>query len=170
MRVAFVEDILRFSIPLGIPGIAAALREGGHEVEVFVANKLEKTFDEIETYAPDFVAFSVISGSHIGYYAIARSLKERLGVLTMWGGPHPTFFPEMIEFPWVDAVCRGEGEEAVVKFADAFDGAGAFEIVADGLLQQSLILVEVEMHGLYFRGRPRMRSAMMLRWIWFVPA
>ena len=148
MRVAFVEDILRFSIPLGIPGIAAALREGGHEVEVFVANKLEKTFDEIETYAPDFVAFSVISGSHIGYYAIARSLKERLGVLTMWGGPHPTFFPEMIEFPWVDAVCRGEGEEAVVKFADAFDAAGGeipldvpnFWVKRDGEIHRMAVL------------------------------
>ena len=121
MRVAFIEDILRFSIPLGITGIGAMLREAGHEVEVFVANKLEKTLSEVKAYAPDVVAFSVISGCHQGYYAIARAVKDLLGVPTMWGGPHPTFFPEMIELPWVDAVCIGEGEEAVLKFADAFD-------------------------------------------------
>ncbi len=40
--------------------------------------------------------------------------------------------------------------------------------------QQSLVFGEVEFHGRsprrYFRGRPRMRSAMMLRWISLVPA
>ncbi|MBK8233877.1 MAG: B12-binding domain-containing radical SAM protein [Candidatus Eisenbacteria bacterium] len=126
MRIAFVEDILRFSIPLGIAGIAASLREGGHAVRVSVVTKdLDRTLDELADWKPDAIAFSVISGSHRGYYEIARRAKERLGVLTLWGGPHPTFFPEIIELPWVDAVCIGEGEEAVCALADEFDALGA---------------------------------------------
>jgi anaerobic magnesium-protoporphyrin IX monomethyl ester cyclase len=122
MRIAFVEDILRFSIPLGITSIAGMLRRGGHDAQVFVAgSKLEKTVQQVADFGPDAVAFSVISGSHQGYYAIARRLKESLGIPTIWGGPHPTFFPEMIELPWVDAVCLGEGEEAALEFADRFD-------------------------------------------------
>lgn len=125
MRIAFVEDTIRFSIPLGITGIASMLREGGHEVDLFVIGaRPDRTIEAIGAYGPDAVAFSVISGSHQGYYAFARLLKQRLGVPTIWGGPHPTFFPEMIDLPWVDAVCVGEGEEASLVFADRFEEAG----------------------------------------------
>ena len=37
------------------------------------------------------------------------------------------------------------------------------------LRQRDLIVGELEVHR-YSLGRPRMRSAMMLRWIWLVPA
>ncbi len=125
MRIAFVEDILRFSIPLGITGVAAMLRKGGHDVRVFVVGRdLDATLDRMREWNPDAVAFSVISGSHKGFYAIAQEVKARLGVPTIWGGPHPTFFPEMIDLPWVDAVCQGEGEESLLALADCFDGDG----------------------------------------------
>ncbi len=149
MRIAFVEDIIRFSIPLGITGIASMLREGGHEVDLFViGTKPEGTCDAISAYRPDAVAFSVISGSHQGYYAFARLLKERVGVPTIWGGPHPTFFPEMIELPWVDAVCVGEGEEAALVFADRFEAAGRrlpvdapnFWVKRDGEIHRNRVL------------------------------
>src|SRR5690606_351706 len=44
---------------------------------------------------------------------------------------------------------------------------------ADALLEGGLVLVQIEVHVLAsYRslGRPRMRSATMLRWIWVVPA
>jgi radical SAM superfamily enzyme YgiQ (UPF0313 family) len=125
MRIAFVEDVIRFSIPLGNTGIAAMLRHGGHESALFViGDRPEETIDRIAAYGADAVAFSVISGSHQGYYAFARHLKRRLGLPTIWGGPHPTFFPEMVELDCADAVCVGEGEEAALRFADAFDAGG----------------------------------------------
>jgi len=107
MRIAFVEDILRFSIPLGITTIAACLREAGHEAQVYVTGaRLQDTLDAIKEYKPDAVAFSVISGSHKDYYKIAARIKEQPSVYTLWGGPHPTFFPEMIELPFVDKIGR----------------------------------------------------------------
>lgn len=125
MRIAFVDDTIRFSIPLGITGVAAMLRQGGHEVNLFViGNRMEETIAGIRLFSPDAVAFSVISGSQQGYYAIARRLKEQLDLPTIWGGPHATFFPEMINLTWVDAVCVGEGEEAALEFAGRFDAEG----------------------------------------------
>jgi radical SAM superfamily enzyme YgiQ (UPF0313 family) len=101
------------------------LREGGHDVAVFVADSgPEQILGRLERYAPDALAFSVISGSHQGYYGLARQAKERLGLPTIWGGPHPTFFPEIVELDWVDAVCLGEGEEAMLEFAERFDASG----------------------------------------------
>ena len=49
MKIAFVQDILGFSIPLGTTMIAGVLREGGHDVDVFVVeNKLQKTLQKHE--------------------------------------------------------------------------------------------------------------------------
>jgi radical SAM superfamily enzyme YgiQ (UPF0313 family) len=125
MRVAFVEDILRFSIPLGITTIAGALREGGHDVAAFVVESdLAGTVEKVADFRPDAIALSVLSGSHLGYTTIARVMKEGLDIPAIWGGPHPTFFPELVEQDCADAVCLGEGEEAALAFANAFDELG----------------------------------------------
>lgn len=101
------------------------LRHGGHDTGVFVVDKdLSSTVDRLAAYKPDAVAFSVISGSHKGYYAISAAVKDRLGVPVIWGGPHATFFPEVVQTPYADAACVGEGEEAMLQFADRFEAEG----------------------------------------------
>ena len=125
MKIAFVQDILGFSIPLGTTMVAGNLREGGHQVALYVVeNNLEKTLKELKEYKPDIVAFSVISGSHQGYIKIARTIKEKLNIPILWGGPHVTFFPKIIEEDYADAICIGEGEEAALEFANEFDKLG----------------------------------------------
>ena len=79
MKIAFVQDIIQFSVPLGTTLIAGNLRKGGHEVELFVCeNNLDKTLQELKVYKPDAVAFSVITGSHLEYIKIARIIKQKL--------------------------------------------------------------------------------------------
>jgi radical SAM superfamily enzyme YgiQ (UPF0313 family) len=46
-------------------------------------------------------------------------LKEK--IITVFGGPHATFFPEMIGENCVDVICIGEGEEALAELADKID-------------------------------------------------
>ena len=125
MRIAFVQDIIQFSVPLGTTLIAGSLRHSGHEVEVYaVENNLDKTLEQLEEYKPDAVAFSVITGSHKEYIKIAKSIKQKLNLPIIWGGPHATFFPKIIEEDYADAVCIGEGEDAAVDFANEFDKEG----------------------------------------------
>ncbi len=45
------------------------------------------------------------------------------------GGPHPTYFPEVIEQGPLDAICIGEGEESFPEFLDAWS-AGMAEVPA----------------------------------------
>ena len=95
MRLAFVQDIIQFSVPLGTALIAGSLRHGGHEVEVYIVdNNLDKAVKDLEQYKPDAVAFSVITGSHLEYIKIARTIKKKLDIPIIWGGPHATFFPK----------------------------------------------------------------------------
>jgi anaerobic magnesium-protoporphyrin IX monomethyl ester cyclase len=125
MRIAFVDETIRFSIPLGITGVAAMLRRGGHAVELFVVGRRPvRTLEAIRAWRPDAVCFSVMTGSHQVLLDFARRLKQRIPVPTVFGGAHPTFFPEIIELSWVDAVCRGEGEEAALEFFDRMAADG----------------------------------------------
>lgn len=105
--------------PLGIMYLAAVLKQAGHEVH-FVDAGLDR---EWERYAlrvsPDIVAYSVITGNQNDLLDINRKLKRRFDFLSIWGGPHPTFFPEFIEEDGVDAICIGEGEGAFVDVANA---------------------------------------------------
>ena len=154
MKLAFVQDINQFSVPLGTTLIAGNLRKAGHGVEVYVVeNNLDKTLRELEQYKPDAVAFSVITGSHQEYIKIARNIKQKLNIPIIWGGPHATFFPKIIEENYADAVCVGEGEDAALDFANAFDNSG-------GKIPTEIKNFWVKIDGKIYRNpvRPRIRD------------
>ncbi|MDO8803961.1 MAG: radical SAM protein [Elusimicrobiota bacterium] len=75
----------------------------------------------IESFKPDVIGFSIMTGSHRWALGMAKALKSRYNVMTLFGGAHPTFFPEFIGEDGVDVICRGEGEEAVLDLLDALD-------------------------------------------------
>ena len=125
MRIAFVQDVNTFSVPIGTAIIAGVLRDKGHEVDLFVdENKIDKTIFDLNKFNPQIIGMSVTSGSHIKYIEIAKEIKKRMNVPILWGGPHVTFFPKIIEEDYIDAVCVGEGDEAITEFADTFDSLG----------------------------------------------
>ena len=143
-----MQNKIQFAVQMGTAMIAGNLRHGGHEVDVFVvANHLDKTIRELKQYKPDAVAFSVISGSHQEYIIIARTIKRKLNIPIIWGGPHATFFPKIIEEDYADVVCVGEGEEAALDFANAFDKDGKkipikianFWVKRDGIIYRNAV-------------------------------
>jgi radical SAM superfamily enzyme YgiQ (UPF0313 family) len=108
--------------------MAAVLRQAGHDVALAVADREDAVAAAI-AYRPDILGYSVMTGSQGGYFALNRRIRaavdpQRVGagqppVFVAFGGPHPTFFPEMIAEPGVDGICVGEGEGAMVDLADA---------------------------------------------------
>ena len=100
--------------PLGIMYLSAALKRAGHKVSFFDVALEPRWLDRLVDTAPDLVAYSVITGNERFFLEVNRTIKRRLDVLSLWGGPHPTFFPELIEEEGVDMLCVGEGEEAMV--------------------------------------------------------
>ena len=105
--------------PLGIAYLSASLKKAGYETDIIKTEK-ENLWSKIENYSPDVLAFSTTTGWHKYYIKLAEDIKKKYpSLITLFGGAHPTFFPEMVEQQGVDAVCRGEGERAVVAFANA---------------------------------------------------
>lgn len=117
MRVLFVTK--KFDVePLGIMYLSAVLQKDGHQVDIATD---EDVFAEMERFKPHIVAFSVMTGDQNFFVSLNREVKENFNVVSIMGGPHPTFFPEVIEEPGLDMICIGEGEGAMVDLANRME-------------------------------------------------
>ena len=102
--------------PLGIAYLSAMLKENGHQAKLVLTETLDNTV--INTA---IVAYSVTTGKHRHYIEVNRWVKEEYpNVVSIFGGPHCTFFPEFAKEYGVDFIFRGEGFEAIVEFMDRY--------------------------------------------------
>ncbi|MEI7482661.1 MAG: radical SAM protein [Elusimicrobiota bacterium] len=120
-KVVFVQDSL-FEYQ-GIEALSAFLKSKGHSVSLMVLSEAgaKNISSEITKSAPDVLAFSVTSYNYEWALELSISVKEKLKVLSVFGGAHPTCFPEFIRAEGVDVICRGEGEEAFAELCGAMD-------------------------------------------------
>lgn len=112
--------------PHGILLISSLLKRAGHRVSLVVATE-EDPVEAAVRLRPDVVGYTVYTGTHNWYLRLNQRIRARLpGVFSIFGGPHPTFFPEMIEQEGVDGLCLGEGEYATLDLMNALlvDGEG----------------------------------------------
>jgi radical SAM superfamily enzyme YgiQ (UPF0313 family) len=120
MRALFIVRDLASAEPLGLMQLAALLKQAGHQVRLVGARttRLAPVMDE---FAPELVGYTACTGLHRYLIRLNRWLKSRWRFVSVFGGPHPTFFPEMIGEEGVDAVCRGEGDGAILDIAAAIE-------------------------------------------------
>jgi radical SAM superfamily enzyme YgiQ (UPF0313 family) len=118
MRVLFLSTFLAQE-PLGVMALSAALKRAGHETRMlFVPDPRLPLV--LRNWRPDVVAYSAMTGTHKPLAGLNRIVKRmRPQVMSIAGGAHPTVVPEYIEEPGLDAICRGEGEAAMVEFVGA---------------------------------------------------
>ncbi len=126
--------------PLQLAYCAGAAEDAGHEAKIFDAMNNGSTFDDvrsvIESYRPDFVMtmdYLPVTGAistatvpaALEALEVAKSVDP--GIVTIIGGPHPTFMYEEIldGSPHVDYVLRGEMEETLPELLAATKGGNA---------------------------------------------
>jgi radical SAM superfamily enzyme YgiQ (UPF0313 family) len=120
MKIAFILNSLNVSTPLGIMHLSAALKREGHET-FLICFKKENLFKKLKELKPDILAYSITTGAHKEYISINKKIKKYFKGYSIFGGPHPTFYPEIIKEEGIDAVCRGEGEEALVELVNKLE-------------------------------------------------
>jgi radical SAM superfamily enzyme YgiQ (UPF0313 family) len=129
LRVLFVAQQIDYE-PQGIMNLSSVLKGAGHQVDLAVGAHQDPLAAARE-FQPDVVAYSVITGSQRYYLDLNRRIKAEMpSLFAAFGGPHPTFFPEMVREAGVDGICRGEGEGALLELVDALD-RGGFQAVLD---------------------------------------
>ena len=117
--------------PLQLAYLAGAALKAGHEAKIFDAMNKDLGFEEIraqvQDYQPDYVMsldYLPVTGA-ISTATVPAALKALAtakdvdpNIITMIGGPHPTFmYDEMLRDPEssADYIIRGEGEATLVE-------------------------------------------------------
>ncbi len=108
----------------GIGFLAAALKRAGHTVSLLHLTRalLKEDYQQkiLLSGNPAVIGFSVTS--NMWPYArdwIAWTKEKFIDTLIICGGVHPTLNPEdVIETYGVDAICLGEGEEALIELCN----------------------------------------------------
>jgi len=121
MRVLFLIKNIRDQ-RYGILCLAAYLKERGHVLDyahVRNGESLPEVMRKIEEFAPDYLAVTAMSGEIKVLLSVLRGVKAAYpGLYTVLGGPHATFAPDVLKEAVIDALCRGEGEEAFAEFLE----------------------------------------------------
>jgi len=110
----------------GPQSISAVARAQGHSVSLVIPSFERKPWQAIQDFDPQVVGFSLATVERAEAFEWAAAVKQRTRALVLMGGVDPTFYPEMVDHPAVDLVCRGEGEEAVAELLTALDQDGDF--------------------------------------------
>ena len=110
IRLAFVHR-LSFNKPLGIGYLSAYLKMCFPDIEIELFDPKIDSIDAIKNFCPTFVLYSVMAGEHRESINRNKKLKKILDpYISVFGGPYPTYFPDMIHEEGIDIICRGEGE------------------------------------------------------------
>lgn len=121
MKILFVIKDVEYIDPMGIMLLSALAKEKGHTtaVSVLANGKLK---DDVLAFGPDVVAFSAKTGEHKYYLAANNQIKGfDKSIFTIMGGPHATFFPEIISQYDINALCIGEGDDAWPELLTALE-------------------------------------------------
>lgn len=98
---------------LGIGYLSSVLQKEGYAVGI---TRPDTMWEDIFDIRPDIIAVSTTTGQHIKYLKLARKIKECWpGIKIVFGGAHPTYFPEIAKESCVDFIIRGEGEVSFLK-------------------------------------------------------
>ncbi len=138
MRVLLINPFYPISEtpspPLGLAYLAAALSEAGIEVKVLdlVVFPYSQSLlqNVLEQFQPRIAGLTAVSMTFNFAIDVIRDIKHLCpDILTVMGGPHVSFCAQetMLQFPDLDFVVLGEGEQTVVELARAIDNGRRWE-------------------------------------------
>lgn len=145
MKVAFAQFF--FFEYIGVMYLSACLKRSGHDVEVFIpTSTTEKFVKEIVDFKPDVIGFSIMTGSQNWALQLSNKIKKKIEVYSIFGGAHPTFFPEILNEDGVDCVCIGEADETLVEIAN---------MLSNGIVPKNIPGAWFKVDGKVFKNEPR---------------
>jgi radical SAM superfamily enzyme YgiQ (UPF0313 family) len=105
--------------------LSSYLKERGHEVEVFCSPNLRRVLNKVREYKPRVVGFHTITGQHLFAVKAAGRIKQEFkDISTIAGGPHATFFPELLRKGTLDYVGINECEKPLSQLLERLESGG----------------------------------------------
>ena len=151
------------SPPLGLAFLAAALERAGVDVRVLdlVVNPYGREWlaDYLSEYQPDIVGATSVTMSFDSAMAVLEDVKGiNPEIRTVMGGPHVSFraVESMKEFPALDFIIQGEGEESVVELTAAVARGSGFEDILGLVFRRDggIVCTETRLPGIDVNSLP----------------
>ncbi|MFO8009235.1 MAG: radical SAM protein [Dehalococcoidia bacterium] len=117
MNVLFLQKDI-FAKP-SVMALSAILKRAGHRCDVLVDDLEKDITGKGLDMDPDIIAFSITTSEHSWMNVTGTAIREKFKGIMVCGGPHPTLYPRIIQDSFLDALCRGEGDEAFLEFVNA---------------------------------------------------
>jgi len=129
MKIAIIQKIPYEFI--GVMCISSVIKKAGHDCEIFIADwEGKRLFENIRLYDPDIISFSLLSPDYKWFKdCVSGARRYKLGMPIIVGGPHATFFPDLIEENDVDYVFRGEAEDSLEEFLRLYGDRGKIKSI-----------------------------------------
>ncbi|MGA2031194.1 MAG: radical SAM protein [Thermoguttaceae bacterium] len=159
-KVLFLQNISYDYV--GTMMLSAELKQAGHQCLVKTGHTISAFRAIIEQERPDIIGFSLMSGLHLWANDITaqiRAMNLPYRPFIIYGGPHPTFFPDILTKSQADAVCIGEGDGAIVDLANCIANGGDPTTIANLHVKKGAEIVRnpvrplVELDSLPFADR-----------------
>ncbi len=127
-RFAFIQNL--WTENLGIMYLSSALKAAGHEARIFIDVRGSNALQEALDYQPQAVGVSCTTGlHHWGLDFLRRFKAAKPEIVTLIGGPHATFCPEVALEEGVDFAVMGEAERAVCAIAEELEGSREIQLL-----------------------------------------
>jgi radical SAM superfamily enzyme YgiQ (UPF0313 family) len=105
---------------IGLPIISTILKNAGYNVKAYAEDLEAVDFNEIAD--ADIVGISSITSTATRAYDLLKEIKKfKKDIVTVTGGPHPTFCPDESLENGFDYAVRGEGEKTIIELLDAIN-------------------------------------------------
>ncbi|MBF0503759.1 MAG: B12-binding domain-containing radical SAM protein [Candidatus Omnitrophica bacterium] len=139
MRVIFVTDLFSIIEPMGAMQLSAILKAHGHETDICALQE-GKTIDMIKTYGPQVIACSFMTTEAERFRLFVEKARQLFPyTVIIAGGPHPTYYPQIVDTWALDAVVVGEGDMIIVP-------------LLEGLIQRKSVRMLMNVHTKEFKN------------------
>lgn len=120
MRVLFLQKEI-FAKP-GIMLLSAILKQAGHDCDVLVEDLERDIVRKALDLKPEVIAFSVTSLEAAWMHRVGTDIRGKYRGAIICGGAHPTYLTRYaMDETYLDAICVGEGEDALVEYVSSLE-------------------------------------------------
>ena len=152
MRVAFVDFTRYFFDRHSLYCISAFLKRAGIEVLYISERSFEKALEHVLRLRPDVLLYSAFEADVSRYGDFDALVKSHYSVHSIMGGPAPTYDWGLLEHSSIDALCVGEGEQALLDYLTSGFIAGK-NIIKKGKKTPEGLLSFLDLDSLPFPDR-----------------
>ncbi|MFA5070503.1 MAG: radical SAM protein [Patescibacteria group bacterium] len=141
MKILFVIPELLLSEPLGLMRLSADCKKYGHQTKLAVLKK-DSIIQKIEEFQPVLIGYSTMTPDAPLFKEadeLVQKWRRRTGrkVYRIMGGPHPTFYPEVLSELNLEAICLGEGDRAIIEIIKRIEKGENFSGIPNVMSQAS---------------------------------